>query len=113
MKKAAKKSPKNSVAAEARAFHYDVIVSPVVTEKSTAASEHNKVVFNVSLNADKASIKSAVEALFNVKVKKVNTLVRMGKTRRFRNTLGKLSDTKKAVITLAEGQAINLEGGLK
>jgi large subunit ribosomal protein L23 len=108
MKKAAKKT--TAAAATARDWHYDVIVSPVVTEKSTAASEHNKVLFNVKLCASKSDIKSAVEALFNVKVAKVNTLVRMGKTRRFRNTLGKLSDTKKAIITLVEGQTLNLEG---
>ena len=104
---------KKEAAATAQDWHYDVIVSPIITEKSTAASEHNKVLFNVRLDASKAQVKSAVEALFNVKVAKVNTLVRMGKTRRFRNTLGKLSDTKKAIITLAEGQTINLEGGVK
>lgn len=98
---------------QAQGWHYDVIVSPVITEKSTAASEHNKVLFNVRLDASKAQIKASVEALFGVKVAKVNTLVRMGKTRRFRNTLGKLNDTKKAIITLAEGQTINLEGGVK
>lgn len=107
------KAKKKETAAEARAFHYDVIVSPVITEKSTAASEHNKVMFNVRLDANKKDIKSAVEALFNVKVANVNTLVRLGKQKNFRNTKGKLSDTKKAIITLAEGQSINLEGGVK
>jgi len=97
----------------AKAWHYDVIVSPVVTEKSTAASEQNKVVFNVHIDATKPQIKSAVEPLFNVKVEKVNTLVREGKTRRFRNTLGKLSDSKKAVITLVEGQVIDISSGVK
>ena len=96
-----------------RAYHYDVLVSPVVTEKSTMASEHNKVMFNVRLDAGKQDIKSAVEALFGVKVKNVNTLVRLGKKKRFRGTLGKQNDTKKAMITLAEGQTINLEGGVK
>ena len=108
-----KKATKKTEAVTARAYHYDVIVSPVVTEKSTAASEFNKVIFNVHLDSTKEDIKSAVEALFNVKVAKVNTLRRLGKTRRFRNTLGKLSDTKKAIITLAEGQSINLETGVK
>jgi large subunit ribosomal protein L23 len=111
MKIARKKKEAGSTAA--RAYHYDVIVSPVITEKSTRVSEQNKVVFNVRLDAEKPAIKSAVEALFGVKVKSVNTLVRLGKQKRFRNTVGKLSDTKKAIITLAEGQTINLEGGVK
>jgi large subunit ribosomal protein L23 len=104
---------KKQAASTARAYHYDVIVSPVVTEKSTRISEQNKVMFNVRLDAGKQDIKTAVEALFGVKVKSVNTLVRLGKQKRFRNTMGKLSDTKKAIITLAEGQSINLEGGVK
>jgi large subunit ribosomal protein L23 len=104
---------KKEAVAHAQDWHYDVIVSPVITEKSTAAGEQNKVLFNVRLDASKSDVKAAVEKLFNVKVAKVNTLVRMGKTRRFRNTLGKLSDTKKAIITLAEGQTLNLEGGVK
>lgn len=108
-----KKATKKAAATAARAYHYDVIVSPVITEKSTRASEQNKAIFNVRLDADKAAIKSAVEALFNVKVTKVNTLVREGKTKRFRNTLGKHSDMKKAIVTLAEGQNINLESGVK
>jgi large subunit ribosomal protein L23 len=111
--KLGRKKAAQTAATQARAFHYDVIMSPIVTEKSTAASEHNKVLFNVRLDASKADIKSAVEALFNVKVAKVNTLRRLGKTKRFRNTVGKLSDTKKAIITLVEGQTINLEGGVK
>jgi large subunit ribosomal protein L23 len=110
MKKATKKKTANTTA---RAFHYDVIVSPVITEKSTAASEFNKVMFNVRLDADKESIKSAIESLFNVKVTKVNTLRRLGKQKRFRNVLGKLSDTKKAIITLATGQSIDLSSGVK
>ena len=107
------KKAKKTEAVVARAYHYDVIVSPIVTEKSTAASEHNKVMFNVHLDATKADVKSAIEALFNVKVAKVNTLRRLGKTRRFRNTVGKLSDTKKAIITLVEGQQIDLSSGVK
>lgn len=104
---------KKTAVSTARAYHYDVIVSPVITEKSTMVSEQNKVVFNVRLDSNKESIKSAVEALFGVKVTKVNTLVRLGKQRRFRGIPGKQVDTKKAFITLAEGQSINLEGGLK
>ena len=108
-----KKAKAKTAAVVARAYHYDVIVSPIVTEKSTAASEHNKVMFNVHLDATKADVKSAIEALFNVKVAKVNTLRRLGKIKRFRNTTGKLSDTKKAIITLAEGQQIDLSSGVK
>lgn len=106
-------SKKKAAAVEARAYHYDVIVSPIVTEKSTRASEHNKVMFNVRLDASKADIKTAVEALFNVKVSKVNTLVRLGKTKRFRNNIGKHSDSKKAIITLAAGQSIDISSGVK
>ena len=92
--------------------HYDIIRSPVVTEKSTIAGEQNKVVFNVAKSATKPEIKAAVEALFNVKVKKVNTLVRKGKVKRFRNTVGRQADVKKAVVTLQEGQHIDVTGGL-
>ena len=92
--------------------HYDVIVSPAITEKSTLASENNQVVFNVARKASKPEIKAAVEALFGVKVAAVNTLVRKGKVKRFRGTIGKLSDVKKAVVTLAEGQSIDVTTGL-
>jgi large subunit ribosomal protein L23 len=92
--------------------HYDVIVSPVVTEKSTMASEQNQVVFNVAKKASKPEIKAAVEALFGVKVTGVNTLVRKGKLKRFRGRLGRQSDVKKAVVTLAEGQSIDIATGL-
>jgi large subunit ribosomal protein L23 len=94
------------------ADHYSVIRSPVITEKSTAASEHNKVVFNVAKSATKSDIKAAVEALFKVKVTAVNTLVRKGKDRRFRGVLGRTSDIKRAVVTLAEGQSIDVTTGL-
>lgn len=104
---------KKIATSEIRGYHYDVIVSPIITEKSTAASEQNKVMFNVRLESTKADIKSAIEALFNVKVASVNTLRRLGKTKRFKNVLGKQNDTKKAIITLVEGQSINLEGGVK
>jgi large subunit ribosomal protein L23 len=92
--------------------HYDVIVSPVITEKSTLASEHNQVVFKVAKNATKPEIKKAVESLFGVKVKAVNTLVRKGKEKRFRGVLGRQSDIKKAIVTLAEGQSIDVTTGL-
>ena len=92
--------------------HYDVIVSPVITEKSTLASESNQVIFNVARKATKPEIKAAIEALFNVKVSAVNTLVRKGKVKRFRGTVGKQSDVKKAVVTLAEGQSIDVATGL-
>ncbi len=92
--------------------HFDVIVSPAITEKSTMASEANQVVFNVSRTASKPEIKAAVEALFSVKVTAVNTLVRKGKIKRFRGTRGRQSDVKKAVVTLAEGQSIDIATGL-
>lgn len=92
--------------------HYDVIVSPAITEKSTLASESNQVVFNVARTASKPEIKAAVEALFGVKVTAVNTLVRKGKLKRFRGTVGRQGDVKKAVVTLAEGQSIDVATGL-
>ncbi|CCV13526.1 50S ribosomal protein L23 [Mesorhizobium sp. STM 4661] len=92
--------------------HYDVIVSPAITEKSTMASEQNQVVFNVAKKASKPEIKAAVEALFGVKVVAVNTLVRKGKIKRFRGTIGRQSDVKKAVVTLADGQSIDVATGL-
>ncbi|RUX21930.1 50S ribosomal protein L23 [Mesorhizobium sp. M2A.F.Ca.ET.037.01.1.1] len=92
--------------------HYDVIVSPAITEKSTMASEQNQVVFNVAKKASKPEIKAAVEALFGVKVTAVNTLVRKGKIKRFRGTVGRQGDVKKAVVTLADGQSIDVATGL-
>ena len=92
--------------------HYDVIVSPAITEKSTLVSEHNQVVFNVARDASKPEIKAAVEALFNVKVKAVNTLVRKGKLKRFRGIQGRQSNVKKAIVTLVEGQSIDVATGL-
>jgi large subunit ribosomal protein L23 len=92
--------------------HYDIIRRPVITEKSTAVSEHNKVIFVVAENATKPQIKAAVEALFKVKVTAVNTLNRKGKVKRFRNIFGRQSDTKRAVVTLAEGQMIDVTTGL-
>ncbi len=92
--------------------HYDVIVSPAITEKSTMASEQNQVVFNVARKASKPDIKAAVEALFGVKVTGVNTLIRKGKVKRFRGTVGRQSDFKRAIITLADGDSIDVATGL-
>lgn len=92
--------------------HYDVIQSPVITEKSTMASDNDQVVFNVAKNATKPEIKKAVEALFGVKVKSVNTLVRKGKVKRFRGIKGKQNDVKKAVVTLVDGESIDVTTGL-
>lgn len=92
--------------------HYDVITSPVVTEKSTMVSDFNQVIFNVPKVATKTEIKAAVEALFGVKVTAVNTLIRKGKLKRFRGRLGRQSDQKKAIVTLAEGQSIDVSTGL-
>ena len=92
--------------------HYDVIVAPVITEKATVASEHNKVVFKVARNATKPQIKAAVEKLFDVKVTGVNTQIVKGKVKRFKGQLGQRSDVKKAVVTLAEGSRIDVTTGL-
>ena len=91
---------------------YDIIKSPAVTEKGTLVSEHNQVVFNVAKTATKPEIKKAVEGLFGVKVKAVNTLVRKGKQRRFKGQLAMLSDVKKAYVTLEEGQRLDVTTGL-
>ncbi len=92
--------------------HYDVIISPVITEKATMASEHNKVMFKVRKNATKPQIKEAIEKLFDVKVKSVNTLVRGGKWKTFRNKIGQQSDVKRAIVTLEEGHRIDVTTGL-
>ena len=92
--------------------NYDIIRSPVVTEKSTLASEHGQIVFDVAIDATKTDIKAAVEGLFSVKVKAVNTLVRKGKVKRFRNVLGVRNDTKKAIVTLVDGQSIDISTGV-
>ncbi len=91
---------------------YEVIRAPVVTEKSTLASEHNQVVFRVPLNASKPEIKTAVEDLFKVKVKAINTLRQKGKTKRFRGRPGKRNDMKKAYVTLEEGHSIDVTTGI-
>jgi large subunit ribosomal protein L23 len=92
--------------------HYDVIVAPVITEKATIASENNQVIFKVARTATKPQIKAAVEALFEVKVEAVNTLLRKGKTKAFRGVRGTQSDVKKAIVTLAEGHKIDVTTGL-
>ncbi|MEZ5866375.1 MAG: 50S ribosomal protein L23 [Geminicoccaceae bacterium] len=94
------------------ARNYDVIVAPVITEKATRVSENGQVVFKVRLDADKGEIKEAVENIFGVKVKAVNTLVQKGKTKRFRGRPGKRNDIKKAFVTLADGQAIDVTTGI-
>ena len=91
---------------------YDVIRSPIVTEKSTMVSESNQVMFKVAMTATKPDIKEAVERLFNVKVLAVNTLIRKGKVKRFRGVKGQQSDFKKAVVTLEEGQTIDITSRL-
>ena len=103
------KKPKATISQERM---YEVIRRPVVTEKSTMASEHNQIAFMVPLDASKPEIKAAVEGLFKVKVTAVNTLRQKGKTKRFRGRLGKRSDTKKAYVTLAEGQNIDVSSGI-
>ena len=92
--------------------HYDIILSPVITEKATMASEHSKVVFKVAKHATKPQIKEAVEKLFDVKVKSVNTLTRRGKVKLFRGIAGQKSDIKRAIVTLEEGHTIDLTTGL-
>ena len=92
--------------------HYDVIVGPHITEKSTLLSEHNAVVFKVANTATKPQIKAAIEALFDVKVKGVNTLVQKGKTKKWKGRPYTRNDVKKAVVTLAEGQSIDITTGI-
>jgi len=92
--------------------HYDVILSPVITEKATNASEHDKVIFKVAMDATKPQIKEAVEKLFDVKVKSVNTLRRRGKWKLFKGRVGRQSDSKRAIVTLQEGEKIDVTTGL-
>ena len=92
--------------------HYDTVLAPVITEKSTVLSEQNKVVFKVADDASKDEIAAAVEALFKVQVVKVNTLVTKGKTKRFRGIMGRRKDVKKAIVTLADGQSNDVTTGL-
>jgi large subunit ribosomal protein L23 len=92
--------------------HYDLIVSPVITEKATIASDSNQFVFKVRREATKPQIKAAIEKLFDVKVTAVNTLLRKGKTKVFRGMRGKQQDVKKAVVTLADGYRIDVTSGV-
>jgi large subunit ribosomal protein L23 len=91
---------------------YSIIRSPIITEKATLLSESNKIVFKVSLNAKKSDIKSAIEALFDVKVSCVNTSLLKGKVKRFKGRYGRRSDVKRAVVTLGSGYSIDLSAGL-
>ena len=92
--------------------YYDVVRAPVITEKATIASENNQIVFRVAIDADKKVIKEAVEALFDVKVKAVNTLRRKGKAKRFRGIPGRQNEMKKAIVTLEDGHSIDVTTGL-
>ena len=91
---------------------YDIILGPLVTEKSTQGSDNNQVTFKVSLDASKPEIKKAVEGLFEVKVRQVNTIRMKGKTKRFKGHLGKRSNWKKAIVSLAEGETIDMMTGV-
>ena len=92
--------------------YYDIILSPVITEKATNVSEHNQVVFRVANDATKPEIKAAIETLFKVEVKGVNTLITKGKTKVFRGRRGRRPDVKKAVVTLVDGHSIDVTTGL-
>ena len=96
----------------AKAEHYDVIRKPIITEKATMASENGAIVFEVAIESNKPQIKEAVEALFGVKVKAVNTTITKGKSKRFRGTMGRRADVKKAYVTLEEGNTIDVTTGL-
>ena len=96
----------------AKPEHYDVIRKPIITEKTTMASENGAVVFEVAIDSNKPSIKEAVESLFDVKVKAVNTTITKGKSKRFRGMLGKRRDVKKAYVALEEGNTIDVTTGL-
>lgn len=91
---------------------YDIILRPVISEKSTMASEYNQIIFDVRGEASKPAIKQAIEQLFSVKVKSVNTLVRKGKRKVFRGMRGRQSDVKKAIVTLEDGHSIDVTTGL-
>jgi large subunit ribosomal protein L23 len=92
--------------------NFDVLLSPHITEKASILAEQNKVVFKIALDASKDEVASAVEAIYNVKVTKVNTIVTKGKTKRFKGIMGRRNDVKKAIVTLAEGQSIDITTGL-
>ena len=107
MAKAAKKQSQVDI------NHYDVVLAPVITEKSTLLSEHNAVVFKVAREATKPQIKAAVEALFGVDVTGVNTIVQKGKTKKWKGRPYTRSDVKKAIVTLAEGETIDITSGVQ
>ena len=92
--------------------HYDVVLAPHITEKSTMLSEHNAVVFKVAETASKPEIKAAIEALFNVNVVSINTMITKGKTKKWKGTPYRRSDVKKAIVTLAAGQTIDITSGI-
>jgi large subunit ribosomal protein L23 len=92
--------------------HYDVVLSPVITEKATLGSEHNQITFKVAISATKPEIKAAIEAIFDVKVKAVNTLRQQGKIKRFKGIKGQRAEFKKAMITLEEGSSIDVTTGV-
>jgi large subunit ribosomal protein L23 len=92
--------------------HYDVVLAPHITEKSTMVSDHNAVVFKVATGASKPQIKAAIEALFSVTVTKVNTILTKGKTKKWKGQPYKRSDSKKAIVTLAAGQSIDITSGI-
>ena len=114
-KKTAKapKAAKTTAASSPVGKHYDVLVRPLITEKSTAMGELNKVAFVIAPKATKQDVKRAVEALFNVKVAKVNTLNREGKLKRFKGQLGQRADQRKAIVTLQAGQSIDFAAGAR
>ena len=91
---------------------YQIILNPLVTEKSTQQSEFNKMVFSVPVNATKLEVKSSIEKIFSVKVTSVNTILLKGKVKRFKGVLGRRSNTKKAIVTLAPGNTIDLSAGV-
>ncbi len=97
---------------DAQEWMYDIIRNPVVTEKSTMGSAHGQVTFHVPLSATKPQVKQAVETLFGVKVKGVNTTILKGKTKRFKGIMGRRSDAKKAIVTLEDGQTIDVGTGI-
>lgn len=98
--------------AEVKNHDYDTILAPIITEKSTLVAEENKIIFRVAIDADKKQIKAAVEHLFKVDVTKVNTIRVKGKVKRFRGRLGRRPDTKKAIVTLKDGQSVDISTGL-
>jgi large subunit ribosomal protein L23 len=98
--------------ADVKPHNYDTLVSPIITEKSTLVAEENKIIFRVRIEATKPEIKEAVETLFKVDVTKVNTILVKGKTKRFKGQLGRRSDYKKAIVTLKDGQSVDITTGL-